>query len=57
MDHWPAGEVREVDAELGAYLLGRGDFVSADPIPAPIVEAEPPAPVPAPEKPKRTRKG
>ena len=57
VDHWPAGEVREVDAELGAYLLGRGDFQSADPILAPIVEAEPPAPVPAPEKPKRTRKG
>jgi hypothetical protein len=33
--HWPVGEVREVDATTGAYLLGRGDFKSADPDPVP----------------------
>lgn len=57
VDLWPAGEVREVDAELGAYLLGRGDFQSADPEQPPhVAEAEPPA-SPVPEKPKRARKG
>ena len=58
VDPWPSGEVREVDSEIGAYLLGRGDFESADPEQPPrVAEGLPPAPAPAPEKPKRARKG